>query len=145
MQTHQLSPDYSVASQVSHADISAIVDLGFNSIICNRPDYEHSEGLQIAAIKATALAAGLEFAENVFDGSNFGPDIITKQTELLKSLPNPVLAYCTSGARSSVVWAFVNTGIIQVDKILDTLSEAGYQLDHLRPQLEQLALTRAMG
>ncbi|MDT2050386.1 MAG: TIGR01244 family phosphatase, partial [Planktomarina sp.] len=85
------------------------------------------------------------FAENVFDGSNFGPDIITKQTELLKSLPNPVLAYCTSGARSSVVWAFVNTGIIQVDKILDTLSEAGYQLDHLRPQLEQLALTRAMG
>jgi len=145
MQTHQLSPDYSVASQVSHADISAIVDLGFKSIICNRPDYENSEDLQITAIKAAALAAGLEFAENVFDGSNFGPDIISKQTELLKSLPNPVLAYCTSGARSSVVWAFVNTGIIQVDKILDTLSEAGYQLDHLRPQLEQLALTRAMG
>ena len=145
MQTHQLSPDYSVAPQVSSADISAIVGLGFKSIICNRPDYENSEDLQITAIKAAALAAGLEFAENVFDGSNFGPDIITKQTELLKSLPNPVLAYCTSGARSSVVWAFVNTGIIQVDKILYTLSEAGYQLDHLRPQLEQLALTRAMG
>ena len=145
MQTHQLSPDYSVASQVSHADISAIVDLGFKSIICNRPDYENSEDLQITAIKAAALAAGLEFAENVFDSSNFGPDIITKQTELLERLPNPVLAYCTSGARSSVVWAFVNTGIIEVDNILDTLSEAGYQLDHLRPQLEQLALTRAMG
>ena len=145
MQTHQLSPDYSVAPQVSSADISAIVGFGFKSIICNRPDYENSEDLQITAIKAAALAAGLEFAENVFDGSDFGPDIINKQTELLERLPNPVLAYCTSGARSSVVWAFVNTGIIEVDNILDTLSEAGYQLDHLRPQLEQLALTRAMG
>jgi uncharacterized protein (TIGR01244 family) len=145
MQTHQLSPDYSVAPQVSHADISVIVSLGFKSIICNRPDCENSEDLQIASIKAAALSAGLEFAENVFDGSNFGPDIITKQTELLERLPNPVLAYCTSGARSSVVWAFVNTGIIKVDKILNTLSKAGYQLDNLRPQLEQLALTRAMG
>ena len=145
MQTHQLSPDYSVAPQVSHADISVIVSLGFKSIICNRPDYENSEDLQIASIKAAALSAGLEFAENVFDGSNFGPDIITKQTELLERLPNPVLAYCASGARSSVVWAFVNTGIIEVDKILNTLSKAGYQLDNLRPQLEQLALTRAMG
>ena len=145
MQTHQLSPDYSVAPQVSHADISVIVSLGFKSIICNRPDYENSEDLQIASIKAAALSVGLEFAENVFDGSNFGPDIITKQTELLERLPNPVLAYCTSGARSSVVWAFVNTGIIKVDKILNTLSKAGYQLDNLRPQLEQLALTRAMG
>ena len=144
MWSHKLSPYYSVAPQISEADISAIVSAGFKAIICNRPDYENSEDLHIVIIKAAALEAGLDFAENVFDGSSFGSDKIAIQKDLMQKLPNPVLAYCTSGARSAVVWAYANTGIIEVDKILATMREAGYQLDHLRDQLEQLALTRAI-
>jgi len=144
MWSHKLSPYYSVAPQISEADISAIVSAGFKAIICNRPDYENSEDLHIVTIKAAALEAGLEFAENVFDGSSFGSDKIAIQKDLMQKLPNPVLAYCTSGARSAVVWAYANAGIIEVDKILATMREAGYQLDHLRDQLEQLALTRAI-
>ena len=144
MRFHKISPYYSVASQISQSDISAIVNGGFKSIICNRPDYENSEDLQTAIIKAATLEAGLEFAENVFDGSSFGSDKITIQTDLIKKLPNPILAYCTSGARSALIWAFANAGIIEVDKILTMIREAGYQLDHLRDQLEQLARTRAI-
>ena len=144
MRSHILSPYYSVAPQISEVDISAIVSAGFKAIICNRPDYENSEDLHIAVIKAAALEAGLEFAENVFDGSTFGSDKIAVQTDLMQKLQNPVLAYCTSGARSAVVWAFANAGIIEVNKILATIREAGYQLDHLHDQLEQLALTRAL-
>ena len=144
MWSHKLSPYYSVAPQISEADISAIVSAGFKAIICNRPDYENSEDLHIVVIKAAALEAGLEFAENVFDGSSFGSDKIAIQKDLMQKLPNPVLAYCTSGARSAVVWAYANADIIEVDKILATMREAGYQLDHLRDQLEQLALTRAI-
>ena len=144
MRSHILSPYYSVAPQISEADISAIVSAGFKAIICNRPDYENSEDLHIAVIKAAALEAGLEFAENVFDGSTFGSDKIAIQTDLMQKLQNPVLAYCTSGARSAVVWAFANAGFIEVNKILATIREAGYQLDHLHDQLEQLALTRAI-
>jgi hypothetical protein len=43
-----------------------------------------------------------------------------------------------------LIWAFANAGIIEVDKILTMIREAGYQLDHLRDQLEQLARTRAI-
>ena len=143
MQSHKISPSYSVAPQISEADISAIVSVGFKAIICNRPDYENSEDLHIAVIKAAALDAGLQFAENVFDGSSFGSDTIAIQKDLIQKLPKPVLAYCTSGARSAVVWAYANAGIIEVDKILTAIREAGYQLDHLHDQLEQLALTRA--
>ena len=144
MRFYKISPYYSVASQISQADISAIVSAGFKAIICNRPDYENSEDLHIAVIKTAALDAGLQFAENVFDGSSFGSDKITIQTDLIKKLPNPILAYCTSGARSALIWAFANAGIIEVDKILTMIREAGYQLDHLRDQLEQLARTRAI-
>jgi uncharacterized protein (TIGR01244 family) len=53
------------------------------------------------------------------------------------------LAYCASGTRCSVVWAFAQAGRIATDHILDATSRAGYQLAHLRPQLEMLALNRA--
>jgi uncharacterized protein (TIGR01244 family) len=95
---------------------------------------------QIEAIKAAVLAVGLEFAENVFDSYSFGSDKVERQTELLKQLPSPVLAYCASGNRCSVIWAFALAGTLEIDAILDATTHAGYQLSHIRPQLENLAL-----
>ena len=95
---------------------------------------------QIEAIKTAVLAVGLEFAENVFDSYSFGSDKVERQTELLKQLPGPVLAYCASGNRCSVIWAFALAGTLEIDAILDATTHAGYQLSHIRPQLENLAL-----
>ena len=143
MQINYLSPDYSVASQIAVADVATIAEAGFKSVICNRPDQENPETHQIAAIKAEVIAAGLEFAENVFDPSTFGPDKIQRQSELLQELPSPVLAYCASGTRCSIVWAFAHASSMDIDSILTATTSAGYQLSHLRPQLEFTALNRA--
>ena len=143
MQINYLSPDYSVASQIAVADVATIAEAGFKSVICNRPDQENPETHQIAAIKAEVIAAGLEFAENVFDPSTFGPDKIQRQSELLQELPSPVLAYCASGTRCSIVWAFAHASSMDIDGILTATTSAGYQLSHLRPQLEFTALNRA--
>ena len=143
MQINYLSPDYSVASQIAVADVATIAEAGFKSVICNRPDQENPETHQIAAIKAEVIAAGLEFAENVFDPSTFGPDKIQRQSELLQKLPSPVLAYCASGTRCSIVWAFAHASSMDIDSILTATTSAGYQLSHLRPQLEFTALNRA--
>ena len=143
MQINYLSPDYSVASQIAVADVATIAEAGFKSVICNRPDQENPETHQIAAIKAEVIAAGLEFAENVFAPSTFGPDKIQRQSELLQELPSPVLAYCASGTRCSIVWAFAHASSMDIDSILTATTSAGYQLSHLRPQLEFTALNRA--
>ena len=103
MHINRLSPDYSVAPQIVIEDVATIVTAGFKSVICNRPDQENPVPCQIDAIKAVALAAGLEFAENVFDSDSFGSDKVERQTELLKQMPGPVLAYCASGNRCSVI------------------------------------------
>lgn len=84
----------------------------------------------------------MKFAENVFDDANFGSDKIALQTKLLKELPGPVLAYCRSGTRSSVIWAFLKVGTMDIDKILAATEQAGYHLAHLRPQLEKFALNQ---
>ena len=143
MYINQLSPDYSVAPQILVEDIATILSAGFKSVICNRPDQENPVSCQIVAIKAAALAAGLEFAENVFDSYSFGSDKIKRQTELLKHLRGPILAYCTSGNRCSVVWAFSLAGTLRIDAILGATTHAGYQLSHLRPQLEHIALSQS--
>ena len=143
MQINTLSDDYSVSPQIEVCDVPSIMQAGFKSVICNRPDQENPEPRQIEAIKAAVEAAGLDFAENVFDPSSFGPDKIERQAELLAQLPSPVFAYCASGNRCSIVWAFAQAGRIATDTILDATTQAGYQLAHLRPQLEMLALNRA--
>ena len=143
MQINTLSDDYSVSPQIEVCDVPSIMQAGFKSVICNRPDQENPEPRQIEAIKAAVESAGMEFAENVFDPSSFGPDKIERQAELLAQRPSPVFAYCASGNRCSIVWAFAQAGRIATDTILDATTQAGYQLAHLRPQLEMLALNRA--
>ena len=145
MQYNTLSDDYSVSPQIDVADVPSIAQAGFKSVICNRPDQENPESRQIEAIKAAVEAAGMDFSENVFDPSSFGPDKIERQAELLAQLPGPVFAYCASGNRCSVVWAFTQAGRVATDRILDATTLAGYQLAHLRPQLEMMALNHAEG
>jgi uncharacterized protein (TIGR01244 family) len=145
MQYNTLSDDYSVSPQIDVNDVPSIAQAGFKSVICNRPDQENPVSRQIEAIKAAVEAAGMDFAENVFDPSSFGPDKIERQAELLAQLPGPVFAYCASGNRCSVVWAFTQAGRVATDHILDATTRAGYQLAHLRPQLEMMALNRAEG
>ena len=145
MQYNTLSDDYSVSPQIDVTDVPSIAQAGFKSVICNRPDQENPVSRQIEAIRAAVEAAGMDFAENVFDPSSFGPDKIERQAKLLAQLPGPVFAYCASGNRCSVVWAFTQAGRVTTDRILDATTRAGYQLAHLRPQLEMMALNHAEG
>jgi len=145
MHINQLSENYSVAPQILVEDVDTILNAGFRSVICNRPDKENHVPCQIKAIKTAVQAAGLDFAENVFDSYSFGLDKVQRQTQLLKQLPSPVLAYCASGNRCSVIWAFALAGTLKIDAILEATTLAGYQLSHLRPQLEHSALSHRAG
>jgi len=49
------------------------------------------------------------------------------------------LAYCTSGTRSAILWAFSIAGEIPTPKILECLVEAGFPMPHLSDQINSLA------
>ena len=59
--------------------------------------------------------------------------------ETITAATGPVFAYCASGNRSSVVWALAHAGQMPADDLIGIPARFGYQLDHLRPTLEQLA------
>ncbi len=139
MDIRRISDTYSVSPQIEPTDIPAIAEAGFKTVICNRPDGENPPGLHMSEVKSAAEAAGLVFEDNPFDPSTFGPAAIEKQKTLLENSETPVFAYCASGTRCSIVWAFTQAGTLPTDDILSAIQGAGYQLDHLRGQLDSFA------
>ena len=139
MDARVITPRYAVSPQISVEDMPAIVDAGFKMVICNRPDAEVPPSHQADAIRAAAEAAGLEFAELPLTHQTMTPENVAKQRALYEGSEGPVLAYCASGTRCSVVWSLGMAQDMGADEILNKTSAAGYQLDNLRPMLESLA------
>ncbi|MGR3759024.1 TIGR01244 family sulfur transferase [Roseobacteraceae bacterium NS-SX3] len=139
MDARELTPRYSVSPQISAEDLPAIAEAGFTTVICNRPDAEVPPSHQAAAIRAAAEAAGLRFEELPLTHQTMTPENVARQRALIEGSEGPVLAYCASGTRSSVVWALGQAGEMGTDDILGKAAAAGYQLDSLRPALDAAA------
>lgn len=135
----ELTPGYSVAPQIALEDMQAAADAGVTLVICNRPDEEVPPELSHRAMEEAAREAGLDFAYIPVTNEGLTLDQVTRQAELLAKAEGPVLAYCRSGTRCSIVWAMGKAGEMPVDEILATTAKAGYQLEGIRPTLETLA------
>ena len=105
MDAKKLADALSVSPQIAVADIAAIKEAGFNSIICNRPDGEASGQPPFSAIAAGAKAAGLVVGYLPITPGRMTPEEVATFGKLMQDLPKPVLAYCRTGARSSSLWA----------------------------------------
>jgi len=139
MDIRPITPGYAVSPQITAADLPAIAAAGFTTVICNRPDSEVESDLQTAAIRAAADVAGLRYEVLELNQQTLTPDNAARQRALVAASEGPVLAYCRSGTRCSVIWAIGQAGLIPTDEIIAKTAAAGYQLDNLRPALEQLA------
>jgi len=136
MDIRRITPRYHVSPQIDAADIAALKEAGFTTIICNRPDAEVPPSHQAQAISDAARAAGLGFEDHPLTHQTMTPDNIARQMALIEAAPGPVLAYCASGTRCTVVWALGQAGTMPADDILATAREAGYDLSGLKPALD---------
>lgn len=138
MDIRSLSAAYAVSPQISVEDIPALSDAGVTLVICNRPDNEVPPSHQAETIGASVREAGLSFEVLPLTHQTMTPENIARQAELVASANGPVLAYCASGTRCSVIWALDQVKTRTPDAVLADLASAGYQLDALRPTLQQL-------
>ncbi len=139
MDLRALSEDHSVAGQLDPADMAALAAQGVTAVICNRPDMEVPPNQQAAAMQAAAEAAGLDFVYNPVNGAAMTLDNVEEQTEAISSAEGAVVAYCASGMRSAVMWAFAQAGRIPTEEIIAACDAAGYQLAGMRGQIDALA------
>jgi uncharacterized protein (TIGR01244 family) len=139
MDIRAITSEYAVSPQIEPGDLPAIKAAGYATVIDNRPDGEIPPHLHTAEIRRAAEALGLIFIANPVVGGALTMENVTAQGAAIAASPGPVFAYCASGNRSSVVWALANAGKRPVDELVGLPARFGYQLDHLRPQIEALA------
>ncbi|MBA3911516.1 MAG: TIGR01244 family phosphatase [Rhodobacter sp.] len=139
MDIRAITPSYAVSPQIETGDLAAIKAAGYVTVIDNRPDGEIPPHLHAATMKSAAEALGLTFIINPVIGGMLTTDNVTAQREAIEASAGPVFAYCASGNRSSIVWALAEAGSRPVDELVGLPARFGYQLEHLRPQIEALA------
>lgn len=143
MDIRNLTDSYAVTPQITPEDIAAIKAAGFTTVINNRPDAEIPAEVQATAIRAAVEAAGLDYVENPVVGGAITMENVTAQGAAIAAAEGPVLAYCASGNRSSIVWAMSQAGTRPTDELIGLPARFGYQLEGLRPQIEALARNAA--
>jgi len=98
----QIADNVCAAPQLMPEAMAELARLGFKSVVNNRPDFEHGPDQPTsAAIEAAAVAAGLVYRHLPVDAGWQSPEQIAGFAELLQTLPQPMLAFCRSGARST--------------------------------------------
>lgn len=139
MDIRPLTDSYAVSPQITPEDAAEIAAAGYTTVICNRPDAENPPAQQMAAVRAAVEAAGMTFVANPFSGPTMGMNHVEAQGAAVAAAPGPVLAYCASGNRSSIMWALSQAGTMDADAMIAAGARHGYQLEGLRDQITALA------
>jgi uncharacterized protein (TIGR01244 family) len=139
MDIRPLTDSYAVSPQITLTDLPAIKAAGYRLVIDNRPDGEIPPDLHADRMRAAAEALGLDFVVNPVIGGALTMENVAAQRAAIEAASGPVLAYCASGNRSSVVWALALAGTRPADDLIGIPARFGYQLEHLRGQIEAIA------
>jgi uncharacterized protein (TIGR01244 family) len=142
MDIRPLTDTYAVTPQITPEEVSLIAAAGYTTIIDNRPDAEIPPDLQTEALRNAAALAGLGFVVNHVIGGAITMDNVRLQGEAIAAAAGPVLAYCASGNRSSIVWALSQAGLRPTDELIAIPARHGYNLEPFRPQIDMLAAER---
>ena len=139
MQLRQLTDTLSVSGQIDEADVELLAAQGFRSLINNRPDREAIGQPASAAIAALAERHGMTYRYLPVISGQLQDAQVEAFTQALSTLPTPTLAYCRSGTRSTMLWALGAARSRPLEDVLQAAARAGYDLDALRPRLQEAA------
>jgi sulfide:quinone oxidoreductase len=131
-----LTPSLSVSPQLSEVDLAEAAREGFKAIIDNRPDGEEPGQPTAAEMQALAGRYGLAFAHVPTVGGQITDEHVAQMADALARLDGPVLAYCRTGTRSTMLWALGEAAAQSADALIEVAARAGYDLSGLRPRLE---------
>ncbi|MES2496152.1 MAG: TIGR01244 family sulfur transferase [Pseudomonadota bacterium] len=132
----KIDDSISVAPQISVADVQAAADQGFTMIINNRPDEEEPGQVPGDDIREAARAAGLAYVAIPISHGGFSANQVDAMRDALANAGGPVLAFCRSGTRSTLLWALAKGADgVDADALLNKAAGAGYDISSIKPLL----------
>ncbi len=128
-----------VSPQIGLAEVAEAAAQGVALIINNRPEEESDDQTPGTAIEAAAQAAGLGYVAIPVTHSGFSEPQVTAMAAALDGASGPVLAYCRSGTRSTLLWALAEASQGgDPDALTNMAAKAGYDLGAVRPLMDML-------
>lgn len=138
---HKIDEQTYASPQIDVAQIAEAKALGIAMIINNRPEHESDDQTAGADIEAAALAVGIGYVAIPVTHAGFSfPQVEAMQQALVAAGDAPVLAYCRSGTRSTLLWALTRARMgMDPAAIAAAAASAGYDISPIRAQVDMLA------
>ena len=126
--------------QIGLAEVAAAKSQGIALIVNNRPEGESDDQVAGDEIAAAAAAAGIGYVAIPVTHAGFSENQVHAMVQALEQAKGPVLAYCRSGTRSTLLWALAEASRGgNPASIAAKAAEAGYDISPVRPLVDMLA------
>lgn len=140
----KLSDTVFASPQIGTAEIAAAAAQGIKLVINNRPEGESDDQTSGDDIEAAARAAGLGYVAIPVTHAGFSEPQVKAMAAALAEADGPVLAYCRSGTRSTLLWALAEASRgANPDDLAERAADAGYDIAPVRAAVDILAARSA--
>ena len=136
MNAKSLSDKVAVSAQIAPGDVEELARRGFRTVICNRPDGEDPGQPSFEEIAAAARAAGMDAVFQPVTSATMGLEPAQRFAVTVDSSAGPVLAYCRTGTRCTMLWTIsgVLSGTPKAE-LREAAARAGYDMTNLLQSL----------
>lgn len=135
----KLADGFFVSPQITPAEVSQAKAAGVTLIINNRPDGEEAGQPDSETIAAACTEAGIAYVSIPVGPMGINESMLNSFADSVAAAPGPILAYCRTGTRSTMVRALdeARKGG-DVDAIIAEARAAGYDISGQRPMLQSM-------
>lgn len=142
----KLSDTMFASPQIGLDDVATARDLGIALIVNNRPEGESPDQVPGEEIEAAARDLGIAYLAIPITHVGFSHPQVSALVEAMQSADGPVLGYCRSGTRSTLLWALARASMGEDPAALaDAAANAGYDVGAIRPAMDALAAQAGSG
>ncbi|MGO1749834.1 MAG: TIGR01244 family sulfur transferase [Marinobacter sp.] len=137
MDIRKIDDTISVAPQITYTDVAEAARLGFRTLVANRPDKEEFGQPTMVDIEAAALENGMTWVYMPVESGNISDEDVDRFGAMIQDSEKPVLAFCRSGTRCTVLWALNAARTSPAQDVFDKARSAGYDISGLAPRMAQ--------
>ena len=137
MDIRKIDDTISVAPQITYTDVAEAARLGFRTLVANRPDKEEFGQPTMVDIEAAALENGMTWVYMPVESGNILDEDVDRFGAMIQDSEKPVLAFCRSGTRCTVLWALNAVRTSPAQDVFDKARSAGYDISGLAPRMAQ--------
>ena len=135
----KLTDSIQVSPQITLEDVAEAAAMGVKLIINNRPEGESDDQVPGPDIEAAARAAGIDYVAIPVTHAGFSEPQVVAMAKALDEAKGPVLTYCRSGTRSTLLWALSEASQGgDPDALTNMAAKAGYDVSPVRPLMDML-------